>query len=430
MMLVMGAIPLVAIYAYISRVRFNEFVALHLIMFWLEMFFYGAIWIGFGEISHKLSAVLLFMLTGLLCVYVGCTLALASPLRKYSGITGLIISQLLPRNTALPLLVWLIVKAVLYFCYGTAVFGANDRREFLGVPVIWVGIDSLLLLPAWGGFFAFVVRLRLLRKIDWTILPLWILFFVVNLLFESNGGGKRVLITTALFYLLAPAKGISMRLKSVIIVFLVCTGIVVASNYYEATRRNFGNLIQNENKSTFLEWTQVYSAFQVDYDRGSLAEELRGRESPVSLLYELTEAQETFGLAKGAVARQVIENILPNGLFDKHYENENTVLSRLFKLPETDLTNSSLAVIQAETSIMAYLLTPLLYLTLIGLYLRTFVSFSFTKNSLIRTIELSTLLGALANTAAQIRGHADVSICNFPRRRCAVGMRDPNESCR
>ena len=267
-------------------------------------------------------------------------------------------------------------------------------------------------------------------KIDWTILPLWILFFVVNLLFESNGGGKRVLITTALFYLLAPAKGISMRLKSVIIVFLVCTGIVVASNYYEATRRNFGNLIQNENKSTFLEWTQVYSAFQVDYDRGSLAEELRGREFPVSLLYELTEAQETFGLAKGAVARQVIENILPNGLFDKHYENENTVLSRLFKLPETDLTKSSLAVIQAETSIMAYLLTPLLYLTLIGLYLRTFVSFSFTKNSLIRTIELSTLFRCSSEYCCTDRGHADVSICNFPRRRCAVGMRDPNESCR
>jgi hypothetical protein len=404
MMLLIGGIPLMAICSYISRSRFNEFVAIHLIVFWLEMFFYGAIWIVFRETYSPLSTALLFVIACLLCVYVACTFAFASPLRKYSGLAHLLICGLSPACMAAPLVAWLAVKGALYWSYGTTVFGANDAREVMGVPIIYVGLDSGLLLPAWGAFFAFLVRFRLFRTRDFAILPLWVLFLVVNLFFENNGGGKRVLITAALMYLFAPARPVRLTFRSILSLLLALTLTVVGANYYEETRTNFGTFLDTNQGAAFPQWADVYNAFQPRDQHGTLTTELQGRESPLALLYDLTEAQRLSGLAHGVIVRQIMENTLPNGLFTKNYENEGVMLSRLFKLPDVDLAKSSLAVLQAETFILAYMLTPLLYIALMYIYYRAFLVCSRGGKGVIQGFALSVILGAIVNTAAQIEG--------------------------
>jgi hypothetical protein len=94
------------------------------------------------------------------------------------------------------------------------------------------------------------------------------------------------------------------------------------------------------------------------------------REAPLSLLYDITNAQGEVGVVHGIMAVQTVENLLPDGVFNKHFQNEDLLLSELFGLPQIDLPKSVLAITQTELWLFAYLATPIMFLSLLYVYLR------------------------------------------------------------
>jgi uncharacterized membrane protein YhaH (DUF805 family) len=88
------------------------------------------------------------------------------------------------------------------------------------------------------------------------------------------------------------------------------------------------------------------------------------RTPPVWLLEQITDRPK---LAAGAFVSQSIQNAIPSALGDKRFRTEDEVLKDTLDFPEDDYPFTMLSVMQAETSVLAVLLTPLIYLGLFWL---------------------------------------------------------------
>jgi hypothetical protein len=73
-------------------------------------------------------------------------------------------------------------------------------------------------------------------------------------------------------------------------------------------------------------------------------------------------------IAGGSVLFQSIINVIPQIIYrGKKYVNIDTVLSGLYGFPDTDLTDTLLVIIQSETHLLAYIITPILMLFMLSL---------------------------------------------------------------
>jgi hypothetical protein len=143
-----------------------------------------------------------------------------------------------------------------------------------------------------------------------------------------------------------------------------------AANYYEHVRINVSEVLSQAKNQQFINWSELESAFIVSPSRSTVLQDLSLRDAPLALLYDITEQQMAYDVfADGRLAEQTLENLLPGGITAKHFENEDTLLSEIFNVPYTDLAKSSLAIVQAETGIAAYVITPVLFLGLMYVYL-------------------------------------------------------------
>ena len=405
-----AALPPLALIAEVLRRRgANELVTLHLAMFWLEMFAYGTLSIAIGEHREYRTALLLFVAL-LLGVYVVATLVLEVSLRKYSGLSTYVMEALRTEYIGALLLCWLAIKAALYASYGAAVFGATDERELAGVPIAWVDLDLFMIWPAWGAYFAYLVHQRMRSRLDW-VLPIWLLFLAIEILVDNSGGGKRVLIVSALVFLVIGGnhKPMTSRVVMVALSTLCITGL--AANYYEGMRSSFSELVSTSKENRFTDWTAFFANLSSPAERAGAAEEIQNRQTPLDLLYEITRAEFDGQFTHGELTAQVVNNLLPNGLFEKHFEDEDEILSSAFDFPDDDYATSTLAIVQAETFVFGYALTPALYVTVFYLYLAVMMRLCRAAShgeeinfSMIQSLMVATLMGGAITSATAIEG--------------------------
>jgi hypothetical protein len=376
----------------------QELIGLHLVMFVLEMFAYGALWVGYAQHEEVDGAIIAQVLV-LLCVYIASTLWLGRLLRRYASSVVLATLVLRDRDVAVGLGLWLTLKALLYAGYGNdALLGLNDR-VVAGVPRLLVDLDRFLLWIAWGAYYSYILRARprdLFSKAGMFV----ILFVLIDLFFENGGGGKRLVISTGVVILYLRGDSVTPR-KAWAGAVLVCA-MIVAMGYYEKVRSNFSELVFASADRSAVTWTEVKEAF-IPRAKRQVAEELQIREAPIALLYALRIAQSDGIVAGGLVAKQILANLIPGGVWEKHFEDEDAVITETFNFPEEDLPTTSVAVFQTELSVAAYILTPGLYVFLFWLYcycLRNRIGIAGV--SLLGALENMAILGGAFTTALSI----------------------------
>jgi hypothetical protein len=226
---------------------------------------------------------------------------------------------------------------------------------------------------------------------------------LLNLFLENNGGGKRLLLTTAIIFLLFHPHYSGSKIRMAIMWILFLTLVPIGANYYERVRGNFGEVTRRAQAGDDLTWDGLASAL-VPRQGAGVEEELKGRDAPIVLLYDITRVELQEGkMARGALVGQVVENVLPSGMFNKHVEDEDSILSAIFNLPAVDLATSALAVIQAETFLFAYVVTPVIYVLLFGVYLQLLATRMTIKTpGLWNSIESLAIVGVLLIAAVEI----------------------------
>jgi hypothetical protein len=369
-------------------------------MFALEMFAYGALWLAYSS-REELTDTLVVFVSLLLCVYVWMTLVFGRLLRRMTG--GVVIAALAlrDRDLALGLGSWLAFKGVLYALYGSNVLLGLESRVAAGVPQMLVDLDRFLLWPAWGAYFAYAIRSRPRNLLEKTGV-LSLVFLIVNLLFENNGGGKRLLISTAILvvYLRSGYRGVTLR--KVIACGLFAYLTVLGVDYYERIRANFADLVNVSPSRTVLTINEIKEAL-VPRSGSTVGAELEIREAPLSLLYGLTRMELGGTIAKGQVVGQVLENLAPAGIVEKHFQDEDGVISKVFNFPTHDLATTALGVIQAELFIAAYVATPAIYVFLFWTYCDLLIRRIWEADGSITTsFESLALLGGALSTCLSI----------------------------
>ncbi len=107
---------------------------------------------------------------------------------------------------------------------------------------------------------------------------------------------------------------------------------------------------------------------------------------------------------------QVLANLVPGGIGDKQFEDDDTEIGEAFNFSEDDLATTVVAVIQSEIWVAAYVLTPALYAFLFWLYCYFLSSRDQTaRTPLLASLESMALLGGAFTTALSIEsGLTDV----------------------
>jgi hypothetical protein len=401
LLLFLAALPIsAAIYVYGSRPCRNQIVTLYLVLFALQMFVYGILAV---ELSHQeFSTELMLVVGALLYIYVGSTILAAKLTTNYTRVINLVAFAIPDEHLAAGLGGWLAVKLALYVLYGASVFGALGARVHAGVPQSLVDLDRSLLWLAWGAYYLCVMRFRSGSLIRPTFC-LFVAFLLVNLFLENNGGGKRLLVNTAIVFLLFNPIYYTSSIRMAIcwLVLLVLTP--AAANYYESVRGNFAEMVRHAQVRDDLTWNELESGFAPREGAG-VSEELKIRDAPFVLIYDITRSELEDGkLARGALINQVAQNVLPGGMFNKRVRDEDSVLSDIFNLPAVDLATTALAVIQAETFLFAYVVTPVIYILLFWIYLRLLATrVTVNAPTLWQSIENLAIVGVLMISAVEI----------------------------
>ena len=360
-----GLSALVLSFLFRSRHIRHELVGLHLVMFVLEMFTYGALWVDYSQ-HDELDGTVLALVLVQLFVYVACTLWFGQSVRSYSGKVLLATLAVRDRDVAVGLGIWLALKALLYVWYGNDVLVGLDERVTGGVPRSLVDLDRFLFWIAWGAYYSYAIRIRPRDLLSMAGI-LVILFLIGNLFLENSGAGKRLLISTGVLIIYFRFEAGSVTVQTAIAYVLLVCGIVAGASYYEKVRSNFAELVRVSPGRGTMTWSEFKEAF-IPISEHDLAEDLRGREAPITLLYGLSVGQMEGTAAEGRVAKQVLANLVPGGIGDKHFEDDDTEIGEAFDFPEEDLTTTVVAVVQSEIWVAAYVVTPALYVFLFWLY--------------------------------------------------------------
>lgn len=368
LLLLLGLPALVGICVYLFACRYDELVALLLVMFWLQMYLYGAVWLAYGN-TEPTGVLLVVGVT--LVTYVVCIFALAPLLGRLSGLATEAAFCLPQKFIAFWLLVCVLFRIYLVENYGIAAFLTTPGlAETLGVPRFAQDLDRILAYFGWGALVACCIRLSRRRGLNPLVLPL-AGAFVLSHLFTETGGGRRLMLLIVLIPVLFRAdRPIVPKSRHAVLGILALALLIGAWDWYQGIRANFttvgfaGAFLHQDVGTTLDE------LFTAQGSNESSSETLEMRPPPIDLLCTLTSAQLSVGVAKGALLGHVLENAVPGDLFDKKYQDEDDILSAQFGAPDEDLPTTPLAVVQGEAFGAAPLITAAMYIFLFWLYLR------------------------------------------------------------
>jgi hypothetical protein len=144
--------------------------------------------------------------------------------------------------------------------------------------------------------------------------------------------------------------------------------VFVMRGLYEGVRNNFRDmLLTDQSYDSSVDMVEALVA-PPDQKRNAfdlVGKDVQTRQAPIFLLVELTERSH---LAGGAFVSQAFYNAIPSALGKTVSRHENDVLADAMEFPFNDYPWTLLSEMQAETSALAAILTPLLYVGLFWLY--------------------------------------------------------------
>lgn len=367
---IFGAAALAIIAIYIFCTTYNELIALYVITAWLECYLYGSLWLLAG--SRRIEdPLVLSLVAGLLIVYIVCFILFGGMLNRYYGLVARVALSIPRYVIVCAFIAWLGFKAILVKKYGLVVFGSLKLRELAGVPHSLVDLDALLLIPAMGAYVTYTVQMarqgrKALRPL---LVALWVVFLLVNILAETSGGGKRMMILTVLTgFLMLPDRRFRLNLKIIAAAAAAVLAIAVLSNRYQALRQNFWTL---RSEVTHLELGQALGIIlKPNRKYESLETDIAQRPPPIDLIYQVTKRQlDGKGVSGNVFVRQAFLNNLPGILVKKNFVDDDTLTADFFNLPHVDYATTPLEEIQTECFLPAYILVPAIYMALLWTYL-------------------------------------------------------------
>jgi hypothetical protein len=357
--------PLVIILTYIFRSCYNELIAIHLTIFWAQLFGYGAIWLVTNQESSQFPTWIILLLGFELSVYFGAFVILGRPLRRFVRT----ISEAALEVRARVLLFWIVLSAGLHIfilaTYGViALVLYADVAQSAGMPSYLRYLNELLAIPAWGAVFCCCIQVAYRR---FRLIHLFAVAYVLMRLFVEGGGGKSemvlVVAVVALFGRHRPLR-ITWRVMSgamaTVFVLFAIWGL------YEGVRHNLRSMFfTGQRYDSSVDMVEGLVTTQGGDSFGLVEKNVEGRAAPIFLLAKLTERPH---LAGGAYVLQAFYNVIPSALGKTETRHENEVLADAMEFPFDDYPWTLLSEIQAETSALAALLTPLLFLGLFWLH--------------------------------------------------------------
>ncbi len=363
----LGLPSLIIVLIYLFRSRYNELIALHLTVFWAQFFAYGAVWLLTNQESFQFPRWIMLLLAFELTVYCAAFVILAGPLRGFVRT----VSDAALEVRARMLLFWIALSSGLYIyilaTYGVIAFVLYaDVAESAGMPSYLRYLNELLAVPAWGAVFCCCVRVAHRR---FHLIQLFAVAYVLMRLFVEGGGGKSELVlVVAVVALFGRQRPLHITWRVVSGAMATACALFVMWGLYEGVRHNLRDMLvaaQSYDSNADMVEALVTAPDQKRDAFDLVRKDVQVRQAPIFLLVELTERPH---LAGGAFVLQAFYNAIPSALGKTVTRHENDVLADTMEFPFDDYPWTVLSELQAETSALAAILTPLLYAGLFWLY--------------------------------------------------------------
>ncbi len=370
------------------RYRFSLVAATHLILFWLDMFIYElvSLYLHPRFTDESVEVVVCFLLLSYMVLFrAGAALCI-----RAGAVKDVLISfaeQVPARTIALYALVWLMVKAYLVRRYGPlAAFQTSTAvGKALGVSYPDEVLSSLAMYPAVGSVFIYIIQLgsnprALTTPLGAIMLPLAAILMFTG---EVEGARRFLFLLCVLFALTFSSKRrFQITAKTLGAGLGLALLAVALAGYYQRVRFNAGSVFTGALQrplSTFSYTELAEGLFTPFPDRSkaagnisALRENLEARGTPFGVLYKITQVEldDYSRLTEGRLLLQTLKNSTPRFLFEgKKYLDPDEILSETYKFPHEDLATSFFAEFQAEFHFAGYIVVPVVYLSLIILYL-------------------------------------------------------------
>jgi hypothetical protein len=343
------SLPVAALLAfYLFRRRYNELIALHLVIFWAQFFPYGAFWLYHQEaVRFPISITLLLGFE----VTLYCGVMLCAPFQRFAQTVSEAAREISPWW----LLLWLAASTGGYLFivgrYGAlSLISRPDVAESAGLPSSLTYLNGLLAVPAWGAVFCCCVR-RL-----HPIHLLAALYVLLHFLIDGGGGKREVLMVIAVIVLFRRQRPLRITWGFVASAASAACLIFMLWSYYENIRLNYPTAMMYGRYDSPLDMAKAILA--TPRGENLLQRNLEDREPPISLLERIVDSPKLGG---GAFIEQAIANALPSRIRGGEFKHEDDVLRDALDFPEGDYPWTILTELQAEISVLAALVAPLIY---------------------------------------------------------------------
>lgn len=420
LLIVLSLPPLAIVGHCLFFTKYNELIATHLVLFWAQLYAYGAYWLATDPLAEP-SPWTLLLIGAMLIGYFGSFAGFGRLLDRYRESVSLVCLEIPNYFSLFWLALYSAITVYLFEHFGFAAFiSSNEIAASAGVPRVLLDIYDLTAYPAWGAFFCCCVRMARRHKVNLIVVVASIAFLGMIMVVSGAGlGAKRQSLLACLVVMFFGAQRPFRPKWSTILTLIVMVPLLIGVwSWYEGIRRNFDKLIihrqyLSESASEIVSDLTVPSTGD-PLDISNLNEHIEKREPPLWFFLKLTDSQLTSGtFAGGALLKQSFENALPGGLMEKQVRHEDELLSDLFLIRKTDYPVTLLAVFQAETFVAAAILAPLTYIFLFWIYLHLLVRQRLTINTLESKALCIVIIGVLINEAGAVQVTLTTLVCDF-----------------
>ena len=363
---ILGLPVLVMAALYVLRSRYNELIALHVIVFWAQFFAYGAVWL-YAQPSFHFPGWTMLLLSFELTVYCAALIIGSEPFRNFAHLVSDAALDIPPSVLFFWIALSMGVSLYIVAVYGVvALFLYATLAQSAGLPAWLLYLNGLLLIPAWGATYCCSIRVAYRRFHP--VVMLATAFVLERMVFEGGDGKRLFLIVCVVAVLFGRGRPFKITWRQLVGGLTAAALVFAMWSWYEGVRGNLRyTLTSGRSYDTSLE--MVESILVPSSQNSSAADlvvskNLMGRTPPIWFLIQVFDLPH---LADGAFISQAIQNIMPSVLSNKQYRHENQVLADSYGFPYDDYPWTLLTEMNAEVSVFAAALAPLFYLGLFWL---------------------------------------------------------------
>jgi hypothetical protein len=409
------------------KLKPNPLYCLHAVLFWGFVVGFNSLsaWANDTRNDQSIYILVHLLLLAYLTIYLWFASILSSPSETDSLFSS--IRSLTPTTLALSMIPWLVFRIYLLIKYGAASFQLLALRQEVDASYLEASLNTLLLYPALGAFFAYIIKAvfdpRTLLNPLITALSSFIFLFVC--LFSELLSSRRfmfsILVLIGLILVYRQEASLKMLRPRIFMMGGLLGLITLAlAEFYQQIRYNlfepeFLSLINEGDILSIARAVFVYFTLEasvqhtvVPVESFATVENLMERFSPFQVMYAISERQiDDFTTTNGRILLQSFYNVIPSAFLPlKETKNADEFIAEAYDLEDTDLPTGILSSFQSDISWAAFVLTPLLMVVLISGYKKLLLS---SQDSLSKLV----LLGLCILTATYVEALFDAVLVNL-----------------